>query len=165
MLIKSPLGKRFSLWFEHTWILFTQRCFVTSLIEICPLGLEEKITKCLHFATFFPLKKVCPFIWTNLNPNYRRMFCDKFGWNWPRRPGEKEFKCHHCILTAISPWNKRSTGPNGHLSIRDFTLTSCQRGSYLYINSPIKELEILWAMLRKWYLPLSHVLHILRWEI
>ena len=48
MLIKSPLGKRFGLWFEHTWILFTQRCFVPSLIEICPLGLEEKITKCLH---------------------------------------------------------------------------------------------------------------------
>ena len=28
---------------------------------------------------------------------------------------------------------------NGHLSIRDFTLTSCQKGSYLYINSPIIE--------------------------
>ena len=28
--------------------------------------------------------------------------------------------------------NKRPTGLNGHLSIRDFTLTSCQRGSYLY---------------------------------
>ena len=35
--------------------------------------------------------------------------------------------------------NKRPTGLNGHLSIRDFTLTSCQKGSYLYINSPIKE--------------------------
>ena len=27
-------------------------------------------------------------------------------------------------------------GLNGHLSIRDFTLTFCQKGSYLYINSP-----------------------------
>ena len=35
---------------------------------------------------------------------------------------------------------KRPTGLNGHLSIRDFTLTSCQKGSYLNINSPIKEL-------------------------
>ena len=35
--------------------------------------------------------------------------------------------------------NKRPTGLNGHLSIRDFTLTSCQKGSYLYINSPIIE--------------------------
>ena len=35
--------------------------------------------------------------------------------------------------------NKRPTGLNGHLSIRDFTLTSCRKGSYLYINSPIKE--------------------------
>ena len=35
--------------------------------------------------------------------------------------------------------NKRPTGLNGHLSIRDFTLTSCQKGSYLYINNPIIE--------------------------
>ena len=41
-----------------------------------------------------------------------------------KKVGEKAFK------------NKRSTGLNGHLSIRDFTLTSCQKGSYLYINSP-----------------------------
>ena len=34
---------------------------------------------------------------------------------------------------------KRPTGLNGHLSIRDFTLTSCQKGAYLYINSPIIE--------------------------
>ena len=27
--------------------------------------------------------------------------------------------------------------PYGHLSIRDFTLTSCQRGTYLHIKSPI----------------------------
>ena len=33
--------------------------------------------------------------------------------------------------------NKRPSGLNGHLSIRDFTLTSCQRCSYLYINSPV----------------------------
>ena len=35
--------------------------------------------------------------------------------------------------------NKRPTGLNSHPSIRDFTLTSYQRGSYLYINSPIIE--------------------------
>ena len=36
--------------------------------------------------------------------------------------------------------NKRPTGLHGHLSIRDFTLTSCQKGSYLYIIiSPIIE--------------------------
>ena len=33
--------------------------------------------------------------------------------------------------------NKRPEGLNSHLSFRDFTLTSCQRGSYLYINNPI----------------------------
>ena len=35
--------------------------------------------------------------------------------------------------------NKRPTGLNGHLSIRDYTLTSCQKDSCLYINSPIKK--------------------------
>ena len=35
--------------------------------------------------------------------------------------------------------NKRSTGLRGLLSYRDFTLTSCQKGSHLHINSPILE--------------------------
>ena len=35
--------------------------------------------------------------------------------------------------------NKRPTGLNGHLSIKDFTLNSCQKGAYLHINSPIIE--------------------------
>ena len=30
--------------------------------------------------------------------------------------------------------NKRPTGRNGHLSIKDFTLTSCQKGLYLYVK-------------------------------
>ena len=35
----------------------------------------------------------------------------------------------------VSIWhNKRPTGLNGHLSIRDFTLTSCQKSLYLHIN-------------------------------
>ena len=46
----------------------------------------------------------------------------------------------------FSLWTKcffhKTKGPmglNGHLSIRDCTLTSCQKGSYLHINSPIIE--------------------------
>ena len=35
--------------------------------------------------------------------------------------------------------NEKPICLNGHLSIRDFTLTSCQKSSYLYINSPIIE--------------------------
>ena len=34
---------------------------------------------------------------------------------------------------------KKPTGLNGHTSISDFTPTSCQKDSYLYINSPIIE--------------------------
>ena len=62
-------------------------------------------------------------------------------------PLEKGGTLHLNKLESPSPrdtlcqvWlNKRPTGLNGHLSIRDFTLTSCQKGSYLYINSPIIE--------------------------
>ena len=38
--------------------------------------------------------------------------------------------------------NKRPTGLNGHLSIRDFTLNYCQKGAYLHINSPIIKIKI-----------------------
>ena len=38
--------------------------------------------------------------------------------------------------------NKRLTGLNGHLSIRDLTLTSCQQGAYLHSNSPIKIIKL-----------------------
>ena len=34
---------------------------------------------------------------------------------------------------------KRPNGLNGHLSIRDSTLTSCQKGSYWHISCPIIE--------------------------
>ena len=36
-------------------------------------------------------------------------------------------------------FNKRHSGLNSHLSIKDFTLTSFQKGSYLNINSSIIE--------------------------
>ena len=42
-------------------------------------------------------------------------------------------------LIWLAQRNKMPTGPNGHLSNRYFTLTSCQKGSYLYINNPIIE--------------------------
>ena len=40
---------------------------------------------------------------------------------------------------SMDKGNSRDQGITGQLSIRDFKLTSCQRGSYLYINSPIIE--------------------------
>ena len=41
------------------------------------------------------------------------------------------------IQRDINKLNKRPQGLNGHLSNRDFTLNSCQKGAYLHINSPI----------------------------
>ena len=48
--------------------------------------------------------------------------------------------------------NKKLIGLNGHLSIKDSTLTSCQNGSYLHTNSPINKMcpstktHALWVM-------------------
>ena len=43
-----------------------------------------------HFAIISPWKGAWPFIWTNLNLLYPRMFCVKFGWNWPSGSGEED---------------------------------------------------------------------------
>ena len=48
------------------------------------------------------------------------------------------FKYFHSCL-ALLKINKRPTGIKDHLSIRDSTLNSCQKGSYLQFNRPIIE--------------------------
>ena len=52
------------------------------------------------------MKRVGPFIWTNLNPLQPRMFCAMFGWNWASGSGEEDFKIssmyfHYFVI--ISP--------------------------------------------------------------
>ena len=100
-----------------------------SLVDISPVVLEKKIffkislIYFLYFVIISPWKRTGLFICTNLNFIRPMMICTKFSWNWPSGSGV----------------NKRPTGLNGHMSIRDFTLTACQKGSYLYINSPIIE--------------------------
>ena len=48
---------------------------------------------------------------------------------------EANYYSTFCKATKLI--NKRPTGLNGHLSIRDFTLNSCQKGAYLYLSSII----------------------------
>ena len=36
-----------------------------------------------YFVIISPCNRAGPFIWTNLNPLHPRIFCAKFGWNWP----------------------------------------------------------------------------------
>ena len=45
MTLSSLLGKKRGLLFNETWILFTQCCFVLSLIKIGPVVLEKKVFK------------------------------------------------------------------------------------------------------------------------
>ena len=51
-----------------------------------------------YFLFISPLKRVWPFIWTNLNPLYQRMLCAKFGLNWPSGSGE-EYENVKSLLT------------------------------------------------------------------
>ena len=39
------------------------------------------------FLNYLPLERVWPFIWTNLNSLHPRMFCSKYGLNWPSGSG------------------------------------------------------------------------------
>ena len=99
-----------------------------------------------YFIIIYPWEWTWPFIWRNLNLLHLTMLCAKFGWNWllySREEGENVKrlltnrpqairKAHLSFQCRLA--NKRPTGLNGHLSIRDSTLTSCQKGSYQQLH-------------------------------
>ena len=95
------------------------------------------------------LLSVCQYICLSVNFSQFHLLlqiCTKHPWVKGVQVCSNEVSCLfsrgdnfvNCENTSTK-FNKRPTGLNGHLSIRDFTLTSCQKGSYLYINSPIIE--------------------------
>ena len=61
-ILPISLGKGHDPSFEETWILFTQECFLPSLVEIGPVELEKKIFKffqcMLAILSLSPLGKV-----------------------------------------------------------------------------------------------------------
>ena len=67
--------------------------FVSWLIEIGLAVLEEIFKSCLYIFNLLLLsplrKRARSFIWKKLNPLNSRMFCAKFGWNWPSSSGEE----------------------------------------------------------------------------
>ena len=64
------------------------------------------------FIIIFLRKMAWPFIWTNWIPLHPRMLCAKFGWHCLQTDGR----------TTVDRWSdKRPTGLNGHLGIRDCT--------------------------------------------
>ena len=105
----SPLGKEHGHSFEETWIPFTQRCILPSLVEIGSVVLENvfKFHQCifLYFVIISLLKNVGPFIWTILNPLHTRMHCAKFGEIGPVVLEEKIIKFSQCIfaISLLSP--------------------------------------------------------------
>ena len=128
-----------------------------------------------YFIIIYPWEWTWPFIWRNLNLLHLTMLCAKFGWNWllySREEGENVKrlltnrpqairKAHLSFQCRLA--NKRPTGLNGHLSIRDSTLTSCQKGTYLHINSYIIEkIKINNGIRKHLYNPLIQ-LHAIYW--
>ena len=45
------------------------------------------------------------------------------------------FYADFIFLISLYNKDKRPTGLNGHLSIGDFTLNSCQKGAYFFISA------------------------------
>ena len=43
-----------------------------------------------YFPIISPLRRVWPFIWTNLNPLHPGILCAKFGWSWPSGSEEED---------------------------------------------------------------------------
>jgi hypothetical protein len=62
-----------------------------------------------HFYIFvivFPLKRIWPFIWTNLIFLHQRIICTKFDWIWSAGSGEEDLKKkNQCIfyISLLSP--------------------------------------------------------------
>jgi hypothetical protein len=63
-----------------------------------------------HFYIFVIislLKRIWPFIWTNLNSLHPGIICIKFNWIWPADSGEEDFKkcsVYFYTFAIISPW-------------------------------------------------------------
>ena len=91
----SLLGKESDPSFEQFWIPFTQECFVSTLVEIGLVVLENKIFKILsvYFRYLFiisPWKKSGAHHLNQHKPQSPRMMCGKLSWNWPSGCGEKK---------------------------------------------------------------------------
>ena len=54
-----PLGKKQSPSIEQTWILFTQGCYVLSLVEISPVVLVDKKILCVFAISLLSLRRKC----------------------------------------------------------------------------------------------------------
>ena len=108
----SPLWKGQGSSFEQTWIPFTKRCFVLSLVEIGPLVLQKMILNLSMYFRYFvmisPWKRAGPFIWTNLNPLHPRMLCAKFihSFKWPLRLNWLiDLFVFHVVSVTFHPYN------------------------------------------------------------
>ena len=106
--IISP-WKRVCVWkwccpsYEQTWIPFTQKYSVPSLVETGPVVLEKQnIYRQMKSRTLEhakgPWKLVWPFIWTNLNVLHQRQLCHKFG-----KKLKDEEDCNNILLLR---WRK-----------------------------------------------------------
>ena len=85
----SPLGKGCGPSFEQQpWILYTQRCFLPSFVEIGIVVLERKLFK--FFWTFLLDHYSLPLENFLLYPS---ILCIKFGWNWPSDSRKRRWKC------------------------------------------------------------------------
>ena len=84
------------------------------VVEIGSVVLEKRIflISSMYFHNFViisPLKRVGPFIWTNLNSLHPRMLCAKFGRNWLSGSVDEDFlisSMYFHYFVIISLWKR-----------------------------------------------------------
>ena len=81
----------------------------------------------------FPLRKVGPFLLTELNPLHPRIICTKFGWNWPTGSGEDNFLKFVKVFLQFCNY------------------LPYEKGGALYFPSPKDTLCQVWLKLAKWF--------------
>ena len=117
-------GKVISL---HKVIKYVNRDKVFSTISAQNIRLVNLKPSCIcTMSLISPWKGTWPFLWTNLNPPYPRMYLCKLGWNWCRCSGEEH------MMTKTT-----TTTDNGQISTIGSTELPAQKKIAKNIN--IKE--------------------------
>ena len=98
------------------------------------------------FLNYLPLERVWPFIWTNLNSLNPRMFCSKYGLNWPSSSGAD---IHSYVVIKGRPTPNTMLGyplPKYlHIIVGSYERPGKTGYKHIYFNATLETL-IIWTL-------------------
>ena len=86
-VITEKLTSHLSVWCTHVLIRMRVEKQWNSCLNKRPMGPIAHLRKLFKSIIYF-MRIEWYLIWTNLNPLHPRMYCAKFGWNWPSGSGK-----------------------------------------------------------------------------